>query len=287
MSLQRGKTWLQLESRAIAFNHAKNLLRLLEGRAKRYIKSQIDDPKKVAALTPDYRMGCKRILISNDYYAALNRDHVSIETTGIEKITENGIIDASGTLHEVDVIILGTGFQTLDAVKGLNINNGQDLTLEQAWKNGAQCHLGTMVSGFPNFFLLLGPNTGLGHSSQVLMIESQIAYVSDALKKMKHQGIASVDVRPAVQDAFVQKIQSRLKQTIWATGCESWYLDNSGENWTTWPGFTFAFRWMTRKFEINQHVCEPVALSDNKDNTTETPTAKTEEATVLNAMPAV
>ena len=256
MSLQRGRTWLQLETRAIAFNYARNVLKLLEARAKRYIRSQVKDPAKAEALTPDYRIGCKRILISNDFYSAMNRNHVSIETDAISEITEKGIIDANGNLHEVDVIILGTGFKTLDAIKDLHVANGEGTTLAETWKNGAHCHLGTMVSGFPNFFLLLGPNTGLGHSSQVFMIESQINYVSDAIKKMKKMDVASVDVRPSVQAAFIDKIQASMKRTIWTTGCDSWYLDANGKNWTTWPGFTFAFRWMTRKFDLNQHICE-------------------------------
>ena len=258
MTLQRGRTYLQLEGRALAFRQAKSLLKLMERRAKRYINSRIEDPKKRELLTPDYRMGCKRILISNDYYDALNRDHVEIESAGVEAIEGNTLIDANGQRREFDAIILGTGFKTIEAIEALDIRNGEGVSLAEAWKDGARCHLGSCISGFPNFFMLLGPNTGLGHNSQVYMIESQIRYISDALRQMRNYEIGSVDVRETAQDAHVAMVQRLMKDTIWKTGCKSWYLNDKGENWTTWPGFTFAFRWLTRRARLADFNCEPV-----------------------------
>lgn len=255
MAARRAATYGQLETRAIAFNYATGLLKLVERQACNYIDRTIDDPVKARALIPDYSMGCKRILMSNDYYQSLNRDHVTIENSGVQRIEGNTIIDGNGKRHEVDAIILGTGFKTLDAITEVDIRNEQGLSLEDAWKGGAQSHLGCMISGFANFFMLLGPNTGLGHNSQVYMIESQVRYVSDALKKMRDRDIGSVSVKPAVQQKYVQSIQSRLKHTVWSSGCKSWYLDEAGNNWTLWPGFTFVYRYLTRRFNLSEHEC--------------------------------
>lgn len=255
MTARRAATYGQLESRAVAFNYATSLLKLVERQACNYIERTIDDPVKARALIPDYSMGCKRILMSNDYYQSLNREHVKIENAGIQRIDGNTIIDGNGKPHEVDAIILGTGFKTLDAITEVDIRNEHGASLAEAWRDGAESHLGCMISGFPNFFMLLGPNTGLGHNSQVYMIESQVRYVSDALKKIRDKDIGSVAVKPAVQQKYVQRIQSRLKHTVWSSGCKSWYLDEAGNNWTLWPGFTFVYRYLTRQFDLREHEC--------------------------------
>ena len=257
MSLRRAATYSRLEGRALAFNYFTSALKVVEAQAVRHIKKYLKDPVKVQKLTPDYHMGCKRVLISNDYYAAINREHVALETCGIERVNGNAIIDSNGVSHEVDVIILGTGFKTLDAVAALDIRNADGQTLAESWENGAQSHLGCMLSGFPNFFLLLGPNTGLGHNSQVYMIESQIRYIGDALSKMRQHSLASVEVKESVQAKFVRQIQSRLKNTIWQSGCQSWYINDKGENWTLWPGFTFVYRYLSREFKLGNHHCVP------------------------------
>lgn len=261
MSLRRAATYSRLEGRALAFNYFTSALRVVEAQAVRHIKKHVKDPIKVQKLTPDYHMGCKRVLISNEYYSAINREHVSVETCGVARIDGNTVIDGDGVSHEVDVILLGTGFKTLDAVAALDIRNVAGDTLAKSWENGAQSHLGCMLAGFPNFFMLLGPNTGLGHNSQVYMIESQIRYISDALNKIRQHELGSVEVKRPVQAKFVQQVQSRLKDTIWQSGCQSWYLNDKGENWTLWPGFTFVYRYLSREFKLQEHHCIPRQVS--------------------------
>jgi cation diffusion facilitator CzcD-associated flavoprotein CzcO len=156
--------------------------------------------------------------------------------------------------HEVDTIIYGTGFKVTD-LPVMDLVYGRDgVSLRKAWRDGMQAHLGTAVAGFPNFFLLIGPNTGLGHSSMVFMIESQIAYIMDALKTMDARGIRTVEVRRDVQRAFVDKVRSSMRNTVWTRGgCTSWYLDAEGRNTTLWPSFTFTFRRLTRRFDLGEY----------------------------------
>ena len=149
--------------------------------------------------------------------------------------------------------MLATGFEAAEAVAPFDVFGRGGQSLDAAWKDGAEAYLGTTVSGFPNLFLLIGPNTGLGHSSMVFIIESQLAYVLDAVKRMRARGLRFVDVRPDVQAAYNAGIQEKLKKTVWATGCMSWYLTRSGKNTTVWPGFTFEYRRLTQRFDAGSY----------------------------------
>lgn len=234
--------WM-LELRAIGFNGHLGLLKLAQEVAKRHIGKQVKDPQLRRKLTPDYLMGCKRVLISNDYYPTLNRDHVHVVTEEISEVTENGIVDETGVEHPVDAIIYGTGFHVTDAFDDLEIIGVDGQSLAQNWAGaGMQTHLGIAVSGFPNLFFLLGPNTGLGHNSVVFMIEQQIRYIWQAIDYVETHGAEAIDVRPSVQDHFNHEVQRKLSKGVWTRGgCTSWYLDSQGVNRTIWPGFTWRY----------------------------------------------
>lgn len=250
-----------LEARVFGFVIRPDLMKRMEGLAKRYIAKSIKDPALRAKVTPDYTIGCKRVLLSNDYYQALAKSNVDVITTGIREITETGVVTDDGVLHEVDCIIFGTGFKATDMLSGFSVTGigGEDLNAR--WKrDGAQAYLGTTVSGFPNLYFLMGPNTGLGHSSMVYMIESQIHYVMEALKLMKAKGYNHLDVKPEVQAAFNQTLTGKLDGTVWNNGgCLSWYRDEQGRNVTLWPDFTFRFRRATAHLKAADYVPTPAA----------------------------
>ncbi|MDA3626544.1 NAD(P)/FAD-dependent oxidoreductase [Saccharopolyspora oryzae] len=243
----RNALYWTLEARYFAvFN--KRLGRIAEHLAKRYIRSVVKDPKVREAVTPDYSMGCKRILLSNDYYPALNRSNVDLVTSGVAEVRKNSVVTGDGEEHPVDAIIYGTGFHVTDAFDDLSIVGRDGRKLQDVWRNGMEAYLGITVSGFPNLFFLLGPNTGLGHNSVVFMIESQLNYAVGCLKKICRGEIGQLDVRQSVQDDFNSEIQSELGDAVWsAGGCRSWYLDENGVNRTVWPGFTWKYWLRTRK----------------------------------------
>jgi cation diffusion facilitator CzcD-associated flavoprotein CzcO len=252
--LVRAAVYWARETFVLAFMH-RPLAKLPERIARRHLEAQVPDPELRARLTPSYTIGCKRVLISDDYYPALSRPNVELVTDGIREVRERSIVTEDGAEHEIDTIVFGTGFHVVDmpATKLLRGRDGK--LLDEVWQGSPQAHLGTTIAGFPNLFMLVGPNTGLGHNSIVFMIESQIAYVLDCLRFMRRHGVRTIDVRPEVQEAFNAEIQERLQGTVWnAGGCASWYLDDNGRNTTLWPGFTWPFRQRLRRFEPAQHV---------------------------------
>jgi cation diffusion facilitator CzcD-associated flavoprotein CzcO len=242
--------WL-LEARAIGFNGRPGLMKLAEGLAKRHMAKQIQDPALRRKLTPDYTMGCKRVLVSNDYFPALSRDNVHVVTEGVTQVREHSVVAADGTEHEVDAIIFGTGFHVTDAFDYLDVIGLNEANLAKQWqRQGIQTHKGITVAGFPNLFFLLGPNTGLGHNSVVFMIESQIRYVSDAIAMVERGRADALTVRPEVQEDFNEQIQRKLEKGVWSQGgCDSWYLDAMGVNRTVWPGYTWRYWIETRKVD--------------------------------------
>ncbi|MGW5642303.1 flavin-containing monooxygenase [Saccharopolyspora sp. NPDC003752] len=246
----RAALYWTLEARYFAvFN--RRLGKFAEQLSKRYIRKAVKDPKVRAAVTPDYAMGCKRILLSSDYYPALNRSNVDLVTSGVAEVRSRSVVTGDGEEHEVDAIIYGTGFHVTDAFDHLSIVGRDGRKLQDAWRNGMEAYLGMTVSGFPNLFFLLGPNTGLGHNSVVFMIESQINYVLSCLRPICRDEIGQIDVRKSVQDAFNAEIQAELADEVWsAGGCRSWYLDENGVNRTIWPGFTWKYWQRTRKADL-------------------------------------
>ena len=254
----RSLIYWRLEARAAGFTKRPIGLKLAENVARWHIRRQIPDPALRAEVTPDYALGCKRILISNDYYPALASDRVELHTGGIARVTERGIVGADGVERPADVIVFGTGFRPTDLLTPLSIHGRGGRDLNDAWRDGVEAHLGSTVAGFPNLFLLVGPNTGLAHSSMVYMIESQVQYVMDALRVMRERELKAVDVRPEALAASNAALQEQLEGAVWSQGgCQSWYLDAHGRNRTLWPGQTFAFRRATQRFDTEHYELEP------------------------------
>ncbi|MEV8631410.1 NAD(P)/FAD-dependent oxidoreductase [Streptosporangium sp. NPDC051023] len=226
----------------------------IQGMASKHLVKSIQDPELRARLTPDYAAGCKRLLFSNEYYPALCQPNVELVTNGISRVEAGSIITADGSVREVDAIIFGTGFRATDRPVAHRIWGRDGLQLADAWRDTMSAYVGTTIAGFPNLFMLLGPNTTLGHSSQTVMIEAQIAYVVDALKQMGKRGLASVEVRPEVQTAYNKRLDTRLEGTVWNAGnCRSWYLDDKGRNPSIWPTYTWRFRSQTKRFDMRSY----------------------------------
>ena len=238
----------------LGFTKNPRLMRIPERLARRHMREQIADPELLERVTPDYTIGCKRILPSNRWYPALGEPNVELVTSAIREVRPRSIVAADGTEREVDTIIFGTGFQVADMPIGEWVRGRDGKRLADAWEGSPRAHLGCTVAGFPNLFLLLGPNTGLGHSSMVYMIESQINHVMDALRVMRERGAAVAEVRPEVQRAYNREIDARMTRTVWSTGCSSWYLDDTGRNPTLWPDWTWRFRRRARRFDPAQHT---------------------------------
>ena len=213
------------------------------------MRSQIADPELLAKVQPDYTIGCKRILPSNRWYRALSQPNVELLTGGVERVTANTVVTGDGEEREVDAIIFGTGFQVTDMPVGRLVRGPQGKTLDELWQGSPKAHLGATMPGFPNLFVLLGPNTGLGHSSMVYMIESQLAYVMDALRHMDRHGADTVEVRADAAERYNADLDERMQGTVWNTGCASWYLDETGRNATLWPDWTWRFRQRTAHFD--------------------------------------
>src|SRR3954447_16367843 len=243
------------EAFVLGFAFQPKILQAAQLAAKRNIHKAIQDPGLRARVTPDWQIGCKRILISNTWYPMLGRAHVDLVTDGIAEVRENAIVTADGTVREVDAIVVATGFHVTDSPTYERIIGADGRSLAQVWDaSGQQAYKGAAVAGFPNLLFVVGPNTGLGHSSMVYMIESHLNYLAGALKTMDERGLATFEVRAEAQREYNQTIQARMQRTIWKTGgCASWYLDKHGNNTTLWPSFTFMFRQMTRRFDVTAY----------------------------------
>src|SRR4051794_14602178 len=247
--LVRGAVYTMRETAGLGFVKYPPLMRVAERGAKRHMAKQISDPGLIEKVTPDYTIGCKRILPSNKWYRALDQPNVELVTEGISEVREHSIVTADGRELEVDTIIFSTGFHVADMPIGKKVRGRGGKTLDEGWEGSPRAHLGSTVPGFPNLFILLGPNTGLGHSSMVYMIESQIAYVLDALRAMQREHAATAEVRREAVDGFNRAIEKQLDGTVWNTGCASWYLDDTGRNATLWPDWTWRFRQRTARFD--------------------------------------
>ena len=223
--------------------------------ATKNIADGIHDPALRAKVTPDFQIGCKRILISNTYYPTLQRDDVELVTDAILRFTETGIVTADGTHREVDAVVVATGFYTTDQPIAEHIKGRDGVTLADAWRErGMAAYKGTTISGFPNLFQIVGPNTGLGHSSMVFVIETQVGYIVDALRTMHARRLATVEPNARAQDRWNADLQRRMKRTVWNTGgCASWYLDEHGRNTVLWPRTTVSLRRLLRRFDVDAY----------------------------------
>jgi len=253
--LSRALQYTARETQVVGLAKAPVFMKPLELAARFQIRRQIRDKELRRKVTPDYAIGCKRMLISNNYYPALDRPNVDLVTDGIARITPHGIVTKDGTEREVDAIVVATGFHVTDSPTFAGIFGKDGRSLAEVFdETGMQGYKGSAVAGFPNMFFLVGPNTGLGHTSMVYMIESQLAYVVDAIRTIDRNRIGTVEVREDVQDEYNRQLQHALRSSVWNNGgCASWYLDKHGNNTTLWPGFTFEFRRQTRKFDLEAY----------------------------------
>jgi len=245
--------WVR-EAMGYAFVKNPRVMSLYERGALRHLERQVPDPELRRKLTPDYTFGCKRALISNDFYPSLTKPNVEVLTEGLVEVRGNTVIGADGSECEVDAIILGTGFDVTD-LPGAGIVHGRDgRSLTDLWRGSPVAHRSTAVSGYPNLFVIGGPNTGTGHMSAVEMMEHQYPYVLDALEKMKRGRIATVDVKPEAQARFVESVNRRMEGTVWITGgCKSWYLDDTGHSPILWPDWTLKHEKETRTFDLSEY----------------------------------
>jgi cation diffusion facilitator CzcD-associated flavoprotein CzcO len=282
--IMRAGLYCMLESRALGFAIHPSLMKSAQKIAERHLRRQVPDPELRATLTPDYTMGCKRILISNDYFPAMSRQNVAVITTGIERIEEDAVVTADGARYPADCLIFGTGFQVADPFPQGVIRGKGGVDIADTWRDGAHAYLGSTLPGYPNFFMIVGPNTGLGHNSMVYMIESQVEYILQALQTMHAERSAAIEVRPHVERAYNEQIQRKLGRAIWSTGgCTSWYLDpRSGKNTTLWPGFAFRFRQATRRFSMDDYFA--YAPRTQRDAAPAQATAQATAATTTSAV---
>jgi cation diffusion facilitator CzcD-associated flavoprotein CzcO len=231
--------------------------------AHSHLHNQVRDPKLRAALTPDYTIGCKRILISNDYYPALSAPNAELVTAGIREVRPKSIVSRDGVERPTDTIVLATGFHVTDLPIAEKIAGRGGRILAEVWADGMVTNKSTTVAGFPNLFLLVGPNVGVGHTSMVYMIESQLAYVVDALQTMDEEGLELLETTAQAQQAYRDLIAEKSRGTVWLTGgCASWYLDKHGHNTTLWPDFTFRFRRLLSSLDRENYVGTPVGAPD-------------------------
>ncbi len=254
LRLHRLLIFLQHEWWVLAFIRFRKWLRIRRPAFLRHLHRQVTDPDLCLRLTPDYHMGCKRILLSNDFYPAMERPNVELVTTAISELRSDTIIATDASERKVDCIIFGTGFAATDFLAPMRIAGLDKQNLHDCWKNGAEAYLGMAVSGFPNFFMLYGPNTNLAHNSIIYMIESQIHYVTRCLARVCRNEIRALEIKKQVQDEFNSQIQQRLERTVWAKGCTAWYLTASGRNTANWPGSTFEFRLRTRAPKWDDYI---------------------------------
>lgn len=253
--LHRARLYWSNESRLLPILNP-SLARGLQSLAKLFIRVQVKDAALREKLTPDYTIGCKRILISNKWFPMFNRQNVELVTDGIQEIRENSIVTRDGVERPADCIILGTGFVVDPRIymKSFPVTGTASHDLNKDWEKGAEAYYGTTVAGYPNMFQLVGPNTGLGHNSIIFMIEAQVHYVMECLKAVAKKGADYVDVKAEAQQEFNALVQKNMKGTVWSSGCKSWYQQEDGRNTSIWPFPTWKFWLETRKLRSQDYV---------------------------------
>lgn len=246
----RALTYLQKEIRyPLVFADRRLPVAIAERYVRQWLDQQVPDPELRAAVTPDFRLGCKRVVISSDWYPTLQRDDVTLETTSIDRFTPSGVVLADGRTIDLDVVVYGTGFRANRPLGPMAVTGRHGRDLAEYWGPRPTAHLGVSVPGFPNMFLLLGPNTGLGHNSVVIMVEAEIEYVLQALRILRDEPGLALEVTEPAHDAFVAEVDRRHRGQAWSSGCRSWYLDDDGDNFAVWPGSTLEYRRRLRRFD--------------------------------------
>ncbi|MBL4607124.1 MAG: NAD(P)/FAD-dependent oxidoreductase [Pseudomonadales bacterium] len=243
---------------------SEKLSSVFEWAARRNLKKGIKNTDLRESLTPNFQFGCKRMIISSDYYPTLEKEHVSLETSGIEKFVKGGIVAKDGTQFDFDAVILATGFDLGLTSAPFEVTGAAGRSLDEAWKDGAVAYKGVTVSGFPNWFSIMGPNTGPGHTSVIIYTEAQINYIVQAVQHIQENDLKSVDVKQAIQDDYNEGLQNRMQYTVWTSGsCNSWYLNADGSNHALYPGFAHEYTARIRTFDpIEYKVCVNEGISD-------------------------
>jgi cation diffusion facilitator CzcD-associated flavoprotein CzcO len=254
--LARAGVYALHETIAPGLTYAPRLMKVQGLTAKALMRAQIKDPALRARVTPDYEIGCKRILLSSDWYPMLQEPNVDLVTAGIDEVRAHSIVTSDGVEHQLDALVLATGFDPVDIPLARRLHGREGRSLHDVWGGSPRAYLGTAVAGFPNLFLVYGPNINLGHTSMVYMLESQMRYVVQALDRLDRMAV--LEVRPEVVDRYNEDLQRQLRRSVWNNGgCSSWYLDKNGHNSIQWPGFTFSFRLRTREFELSDYTLRP------------------------------
>lgn len=254
--LYRWKTWMSYEAQFPVFAGMKIPGDVYARTAKKYLHETIKEPALRAALTPDYPVGAKRLLISDDYYDSLNRENVRLVTEDIERMTNSGIVTADGTEFAADVVIFATGFATTQFLVPMKIEGAGGKTLDDVWTNGAEAYLGITVAGFPNFFMTYGPNTNLGHNSILFMIECQSNYILQCIRAVRDRGMGRLDLLASVMAEYNEKLQETLRTRIWAKVGHSWYKNAAGRITNNWSGSTAEYWWKTRALDLSKYRLE-------------------------------
>jgi cation diffusion facilitator CzcD-associated flavoprotein CzcO/short-subunit dehydrogenase len=260
----RGSIYALTEGLQVAQRHP-SAMRQLQRLAEAHLARQVSDPALRRALTPSYTLGCKRLLLSNTYYAAIQQPNAALVPRGVTRVTPDGVVDSAGVTHAVDTIIFGTGFHVTDAATPQRVHGVGGRSVDEAWDGSPEAYLGTAVRGFPNAFFMIGPNTGNGHGSAFVVIEAQASYIADAVATAARERIAAIDVRPAAQRAWNAEVQAALATGVFnAGGCASYYIDRNGRNSSIYPWTTLDLRWRLRRFdrapfELTPEVARPVA----------------------------
>jgi cyclohexanone monooxygenase len=255
--VMRGVIHRQLERLGVAFRHPEHMKRV-QAAAELHLRRSVKDPELRRKLTPNYVLGCKRMLLSNDYYPAVTRSNVEVLATGVREIRGRSVVGQDGEIRDVDTVILGTGFHVTDPPMANQVRGTDGRSLAEVWGGSPEAYRGTTVAGFPNSFGVLGPNLAIGHNSAFLVIEAQLAYILDALRVAREDDLSRIEVRRDAQAAYNRRIQRGLETTVWNTGgCASYYIDANGRNSVAFPWSTDRMRALLARFDVeNYHVMD-------------------------------
>ena len=253
VKLHRWMIYLGLERNFLAFKQGSLFSKLFEKAGRKELEKYVADPKLREILTPDYPAGCKRVLISNDWYPAITKPNCETVISPIERITEEGVVTKDGVTHPADAIIYSTGFESTHFLAPMKVTGLNGVDINDAWRDGAEAHRGVAVAGFPNFFMLYGPNTNLGHNSIIFMLECQINYILQAVETLKNPRLRWLDVRPIAEKEFNKELQRDMQSTVWAAGCSSWYKNEAGKVTNNWSSYTAKYWWQMRYLDLDEY----------------------------------
>lgn len=251
--LHRWQIYWTMERRFPAFLQGSKRNKTMREECLLHMEEEISDPGMRAALTPGFAPGCKRILVSDDFYPALTRDNVNLVTRPIQRIVPEGVETSDGVVHPADIMVLATGFNATDLMSMMDVQGLGGVTLKEAWQDGAEAHRTIAVPGFPNLFMLLGPNSGLGHNSIIFMVEQQVDYLVQCIQAVRQSGARYLHPRAAVSRAFNDELQRDMARTIWKSGCNSWYQNDDGRVVALWPHGTVKYWRDMRRLRLDEY----------------------------------